>query len=122
MDARINANLKIPSGGRERQPLTPGEAALMLAALGNPIRMRAFRHLVEADGPGLKVGTLQNYLKLPASTLNHHLTTLNRCGLIRQKRIGREVQNFPSLQNLQQLKSFLGLLGTPGFRFGGFTG
>jgi len=120
MDARINANLKIPSGGRERQPLTPGEAALMLAALGNPIRMRAFRHLVEADGPGLKVGTLQNYLKLPASTLNHHLTALSRCGLIRQRRIGREVQNEPSLENLQRLERFLEEMGTLSFLPGDF--
>jgi len=118
----MSRNPKIPSERNAMEPLSPGEAAPMLAALGNPTRMNAFRCLIEADGHGLNVGTLQARLNIPASTLNHHLTTLNRCGLIRQKRIGREVQNFPSLQNLQQLKSFLGLLGTPGFRFGGFTG
>ena len=116
----MDRSLKVLPQGSATEPLTPGEAALMLAALGNPIRMRAFRHLVEADGPGLKVGTLQNYLKLPASTLNHHLTALSRCGLIRQRRIGREVQNEPSLENLQRLERFLEEMGTLSFLPGDF--
>jgi len=108
----MDRSLKVLPQGSATEPLTPGEAALMLAALGNPIRMNAFRHLIDADISGLKVGSLQGLLKIPASTLNHHLAALKDSGLVRQQRIGREVHNHPSLDALRRLERFLEDLGS----------
>jgi DNA-binding transcriptional ArsR family regulator len=62
------------------------DAASRLEALGNPTRLRIYRALVRAGGPGLSVGKLQSRLSVPASTLSHHLKTLIIVGLITQER------------------------------------
>jgi DNA-binding transcriptional ArsR family regulator len=63
-----------------------GEAAARLEALGNPTRLRIYRMLVRAGGPGLPVGKLQARLGIPGSTLSHHLKTLVLVGLVTQQR------------------------------------
>lgn len=65
--------------------------ALMLAALGNEIRLRVYRMLVRAGRDGLNVGAIQARTGVPASTLAHHLGALKQAGLVRQSRAGREV-------------------------------
>jgi DNA-binding transcriptional ArsR family regulator len=62
------------------------DVASRLEALGNPTRLRIYRTLVKAGGPGLPVGKLQSRLGVPASTLSHHLKTLLIVGLITQDR------------------------------------
>ena len=62
------------------------DAASRLEALGNPTRLRIYRTLVKAGGPGLPVGKLQSRLGVPPSTLSHHLKTLLIVGLITQER------------------------------------
>jgi DNA-binding transcriptional ArsR family regulator len=62
------------------------DAASRLEALGNPTRLRIYRTLVKAGGPGLPVGKLQSRLGVPPSTLSHHLKTLLIAGLITQER------------------------------------
>jgi DNA-binding transcriptional ArsR family regulator len=62
------------------------DAAARLEALGNPTRLRIYRTLVKAGGPGLPVGKLQSRLGVPPSTLSHHLKTLLIVGLITQER------------------------------------
>jgi ArsR family transcriptional regulator, arsenate/arsenite/antimonite-responsive transcriptional repressor len=66
-------------------------AADALAALGNRTRLRVFKLLVRAGPGGANVGTIQRMLKVPATTLAHHLGTLTHAGLIGQERRGREV-------------------------------
>lgn len=61
-------------------------AALGLEALGNPTRLKIYRLLVRAGDPGLSVGQLQEKLKIPGSTLSHHLKTLVTVGLVTQRR------------------------------------
>jgi DNA-binding transcriptional ArsR family regulator len=62
------------------------DAALGLEALGNATRLKIYRMLVRAGEPGLSVGRLQEKLKIPASTLSHHLKTLVTVGLVSQRR------------------------------------
>lgn len=94
-------------------PLLSGsEAASALAALGNPMRLRAFRHLAETPD-GLNVGELQTLLDMPASTLNHHLGILVRAGLVQQTRLGREIRNTLSAERLHALAAFLETLALP---------
>jgi DNA-binding transcriptional ArsR family regulator len=60
-----------------------------LAQLGNLTRLRIFRLLVKAGIDGLSVGKIQEELKIPGSTLSHHITKLVNLNLIRQEREGR---------------------------------
>ena len=66
-------------------------AADALAALGNRTRLRIFKVLIRAGRKGSNIGTIQRLLRVPATTLSHHLGTLAQAGLISQDRQGREV-------------------------------
>ena len=63
-------------------------AAKLLATLGNPTRLKIVRVLYRAGAPGLAVGEIRRRVKIPASTLTHHLTHLKAAGLLRQRRRG----------------------------------
>jgi DNA-binding transcriptional ArsR family regulator len=63
-------------------------ASKQLEALGNQSRLRIYRALVKAGLGGLPVGSLQERLELPGSTLSHHLKRLIDTGLVRQERSG----------------------------------
>jgi DNA-binding transcriptional ArsR family regulator len=79
------------------------DAASRLEALGNPTRLRIYRTLVRAGGPGLAVGKLQARLSVPASTLSHHLKTLMIVGLVSQEREATTLicrANYPVMQGL----------------------
>lgn len=62
------------------------EAAKILSKIGNPTRLRIVRLLVRAGDEGLAVGTIQRELKIPGSTLTHHIAHLKSAGVIRQQR------------------------------------
>ena len=62
------------------------DAAETLAQLGNPTRLEVVRYLVKAGPSGVPVGSIQRQLKIPASTLTHHLKHLKGVGLLMQKR------------------------------------
>jgi DNA-binding transcriptional ArsR family regulator len=62
------------------------DAAIRLEALGNVTRLRIYRALVRAGNAGLPVGRLQEKLKVPPSTLSHHVRALMTVGLITQVR------------------------------------
>jgi DNA-binding transcriptional ArsR family regulator len=63
-------------------------AARQLGALGNPTRLRIYRTLVRAGRGGMAVGQVQEQVRLPASTLSHHLKRLIDQKLVRQDRAG----------------------------------
>lgn len=60
--------------------------ALVLDKIGNPTRLRIVRLLVRAGDDGLAVGAIQRKLKIPGSTLTHHIAQLKYAGLIRKER------------------------------------
>ncbi len=62
------------------------DAAARLEALGNPTRLKIYRTLVRAGHAGMPVGRLQERLKIPASTLSHHVKALVSVGLVSQVR------------------------------------
>ena len=74
-----------------RKDITEQKAADALAALGNRTRLRIFKLLVKSGPEGANIGTLQQRLGIPATTLAHHLTSLTRANLVDQERRGREV-------------------------------
>jgi DNA-binding transcriptional ArsR family regulator len=83
--------------------MTLEQAASQLEALGNPTRLNIYRILVRAGDEGLPVGSIQERLGIPASTLSHHCKRLIETGLVSQERqattlICRAV--YPSMQAL----------------------
>jgi ArsR family transcriptional regulator len=62
------------------------QAASQLEALGNPTRLTIYRILVRAGEEGLPVGSIQEKLGIPASTLSHHCKRLIETGLVSQER------------------------------------
>ena len=56
--------------------------AEQLSALGHPVRLTVLRHVVQAGDEGTTAGDIQAHVKLPASTLSHHLKRLVDAGLL----------------------------------------
>jgi DNA-binding transcriptional ArsR family regulator len=59
------------------------------SALGQEDRLEIFRQLVRAGPDGNCVDDIKRRLKMPGSTLSHHLDALTRSGLITARRSGR---------------------------------
>ena len=58
-------------------------------ALGQEDRLKIFQLLVRAGPQGNCVDDIKRRLKMPGSTLSHHLDTLARSGLLSAQRSGR---------------------------------
>jgi DNA-binding transcriptional ArsR family regulator len=58
-------------------------------ALGQTDRLEIFRLLVRAGPQGQCVDEIRRRVKMPGSTLSHHLDALARCGLLTAQRSGR---------------------------------
>ena len=83
------------------------DAAIRLAELGNTTRLSIFRYLVKAGHGGAPVGQIQKELRIPNSTLSHHLRRLVFVGLIRQVRKSRILLCVPQYEVLNELIDFL---------------
>lgn len=83
------------------------DAAARLEALGNPTRLKIYRALVRAGHAGMPVGRLQERLKIPASTLSHHIKALVSVGLISQLREGTTLVCHAEYDTMQRLVDFL---------------
>jgi len=83
------------------------DAAARLEALGNSTRLKIYRTLVRAGRAGLPVGRLQERLKIPASTLSHHVKGLVAVGLITQVREGTTLVCHAEYTTMQGLVDFL---------------
>jgi DNA-binding transcriptional ArsR family regulator len=78
-----------------------------LASLGNATRLRVYKLLVKAGPAGINVGGLQERLRIPPSTLAHHLSTLKQADLISQNRRGREVTSTANYSVMGDLVDYL---------------
>ena len=59
------------------------------SALGHKDRLAIFRMLVRAGPQGTCVDEIKHRVKMPGSTLSHHLDALTRSGLLTARRAGR---------------------------------
>lgn len=59
------------------------------SALGQKDRLEIFRLLVRAGPHGKCVEEIRGRVRMPGSTLSHHLDALTRCGLLTARRSGR---------------------------------
>ncbi len=82
-------------------------AAKCLSELGSPTRLAVYRLLVRAGPEGMVVGDLQRHLKVPGSTLSHHIARLTWAGLVEQRRQGRQLHCICSHDVMGDLLAFL---------------
>jgi len=81
------------------------EFVSQLSALGQTGRLEIFRLLVRAGPQGTCVDEIKRRVKMPGSTLSHHLDALTRCGLLTARRAGRFIYyavNWPKAAKLIQ--------------------
>ena len=77
------------------------------SALGQEDRLRIFRLLVRAGLQGKCVDEIKRALKMPGSTLSHHLDTLTRSGLCTAQRSGRFIYYAVNWRETSNLIRFL---------------
>ncbi|MBT4287315.1 MAG: helix-turn-helix transcriptional regulator [Deltaproteobacteria bacterium] len=82
-------------------------AAQGFAAVGSESRLSVLLSLVKAGDDGLTVGEIKNRLKIPASTLAHHLRHLADAELIVQEKRGREVINVANFGYIETLGKYI---------------
>lgn len=78
-----------------------------LGALAHETRLRVFRMLVQAGPEGLIAGAIAERLRVPPSTLSHHLATLERAGLLDSGRESRLIRYRVRYPNMRRLLGFL---------------
>ena len=83
------------------------QIAECLDALGNATRLDLFRLLVRAGGDGRTVGQVQEALKIPASTLSHHLKLLELVGLVSRGKQGTTHMVSANIAKMDELVLFL---------------
>lgn len=81
--------------------------AKALKELGHPTRLTIYKSMVRAGYQGIAVGSLQEKLDIPGSTLSHHISSLASAGLITQRREGRTLY---CVAEFEKLKSVIGFL------------
>lgn len=102
MDHEIQPKLE------ETQALEEAQAfASSFAALGHPARLLILRSLLRSHPDGKVVGSIQEDLGIPSSTLSHHLDALRHEELIEQQREGRFLRYRANAQALNRLTEFL---------------
>jgi DNA-binding transcriptional ArsR family regulator len=78
-----------------------------LKALAHSDRLELFRLLVQAGSAGLTVGSLQDSTGHAGATLSNHLNALRRAGLIRDRRVSRNIWCRADYGQMNALISYL---------------
>ena len=79
----------------------------ILAALGHPTRLDAFRLLVRHEPDGLSTGQLVEASGLTQSTFSTHLAVLVKAGLVLPEKSGRQQIQRANIKALKDLMLFL---------------
>jgi len=82
-------------------------AAHMLSAIGHPMRLEAYRLLMQAGPSGLPAGQLAQALEMAPSSLNFHLKEMISAGLISSRQEGRFVIYATAFSAMTELMRFL---------------
>lgn len=77
------------------------------AALGQPIRLDAFRLLVHAGNEGMAAGQIAETLRVRDNTLSTNLSILTNAGLVAKRREGRSIRYFADLTTMRHLLDYL---------------
>jgi len=98
------------------KPFNPAELADSFKALSNPNRLQIFERLLTCCEAGTAcsadtvnsfcVGELGENLAVAPSTLSHHIKELQRAGLIKTQRRGKNVECFVDAEKVGIIKEF----------------
>ena len=83
------------------------DAAQIFSALGQASRLEVLRLLIGCGPNGLPAREISGRLGIPASTTSFHLAALERAGLIRATRQGRQIIYAVGMAALRELLVFL---------------
>ncbi len=83
------------------------DAAQIFSALGQASRLEVLRLLISCGPNGLPAREISGRLAIPASTTSFHLAALERAGLIRATRQGRQIIYALRVVALRELLAFL---------------
>ena len=78
-----------------------------LSALAHDTRLTVFRLLVRTGPDGLSAGEIASDAGIAASTLSHHLAQLERAGLLRSRRVQRQIFYAADYEGMRRLLAFL---------------
>ncbi|MCZ8135128.1 MAG: metalloregulator ArsR/SmtB family transcription factor [Porphyrobacter sp.] len=78
-----------------------------LGALAHETRLSVFRMLVQAGPEGVIAGAIAERLGVPPSTMSHHLSTLERAGLVQSERESRLIHYRADFAGMRRLLAFL---------------
>lgn len=79
----------------------------MFGAMGAEARLRIVQLLLTAHPNGLIAGDIQHELRIPASTLSHHLDKLKSKDLVRVRRDGTYLWYTANVSALEEIMTFL---------------
>ena len=83
------------------------KAANCMAELGHVNRLSIYRLLVKAGPDGLPVGEIGRKLKIPGSTLSHHIQRLVVVGLVKQEKQKQTIFCQPLFKQLTTVINYL---------------
>ena len=79
----------------------------MFAAIGTEARLRILRQLLSAHPKGMTAGEIGTELRIPPSTLSHHLDKLKNEDLVRVRRESTYLWYSANTETLEELLGFL---------------
>lgn len=83
------------------------QAVPAFVALGHQVRLDAFRLLIRKGPAGLPSGEVAAALSVPPTAMSFHLATLERAGLVRSRREGRNILYAVDIDRVRDLVVFL---------------
>ena len=92
---------------RTKSRVAEADVIRALAALAQPMRLRAFRELVAAGADGLAAGAIAQALDIAPSALSFHLKELTHAGLIASESRGRFLIYHANYREMQALVDYL---------------
>ena len=88
-------------------PLLVTRSADRFSALGAEPRLQILRLLLAAHPDGMVPGEIQEELRIPASTLSHHLEKLRQVALVKVRREGTFLWYTADTDALREIMNFL---------------
>ena len=82
-------------------------AITAFSALAHETRLNVFRLLVTAGTSGMPAGEIAKELSAAPSSLSHHLSLLERAGLLRSWRVQRQIFYAADYEGTRQVLAFL---------------
>ncbi|MBV6657778.1 MAG: helix-turn-helix transcriptional regulator [Devosiaceae bacterium] len=87
--------------------LTASDATDAFAALSQPLRLQAYRLLVQAGAEGVAAGAIAARLDVRQNTMSANMAVLLHAKLVRRERRGRSIVYFADFATMQSLLGFM---------------